>query len=144
MRRIREKTSTLRGNYWFLYCFLYECFISMPKNRKIFESEELWGNEFHTILQASQKFDFKHTSSHAFAELFIGNQAKKQETSYLLHKRYGRNYPNGLVIHYSKDANGNYWLNLDWSAKYPGGPYFQSNSQIIYFTEEGKYEVRKK
>jgi transglutaminase-like putative cysteine protease len=87
---------------------------------------------------------FNHTSSHAFAELFIGNQAKKQETSYLLHKRYGRNYPNGLVIHYSKDANGNYWLNLDWSAKYPGGPYFQSNSQIIYFTEEGKYEVRKK
>jgi hypothetical protein len=87
---------------------------------------------------------FNKKSSHAYTEIFIGDLEKKQEASYLLHKRYGRNYPNGLVIHYSKDQNGHFWLNLDWNAKYPGGPYFSSNSQIIYNTQEGKYELKSK
>jgi hypothetical protein len=85
---------------------------------------------------------FNKTSSHAYAELFIGDIHMKQQTSYLIHKRYGRNYPKGLVIHYTKDKDNNYWLNLDWSAKYPGGPYFSSDSQIIFYTQEGKYESR--
>lgn len=86
---------------------------------------------------------FNKHSSHAYTELFIGDIHKKLETSYLIHKRYGRNYPNGLVVNYSKDINGNYWLNLDWSAKYPGGSYFKSDSQIIFYTQEGIFEVRK-
>ncbi len=87
---------------------------------------------------------FNNKSSHAYTEILIGDLEKKQETSYLLHKRYGRNHPNGLVIHYSKDEKGQYWLNLDWTSKYPGGPYFSSNSQIIFYTQEGKYEIKSK
>jgi hypothetical protein len=87
---------------------------------------------------------FKKNASHAYTELFIGDLSKKQEASYLIHKRYGRNYPKGLIIHYSQDSTGNYWLNLDWNTKHPGGKYFEATKQLIFYTSEGKYELKKK
>ena len=86
------------------------------------------------IISASNK-----KSGHAYAELFVGGEQKREEVLYVINKRYMDNYPAGIPVHFSKDDLGNYWLNLDWTSKHPGGKYFESEYETIYYPSENKF-----
>jgi len=42
-------------------------------------------------------------------------------------------------IFYREDKNSGYWLNLDWSSKYPGGEYYKAENYTIYYPREKTY-----
>ena len=82
-------------------------------------------------------------SGHAYAEVHVGNQKKKQELIQFLNKRYGRFYKNKIAVHFSLDDVGDYWLNLDWTAKHPGGKYYKSDHETIYYPTQNYYVMTK-
>ena len=63
---------------------------------------------------------------HAYAEVLINPSTSPQTIANYISTRYGNSYTNW---HIETDSQGNtqYWLNLDWQAKYPGGPYFKGD-----------------
>lgn len=67
---------------------------------------------------------------HAYCELALG-QADRLEIERYLRARYDllENTP----IYMREDANGNLFLNLDWKAAHPGGPYFIPVKGVIYW-----------
>ncbi len=76
-------------------------------------------------------------SGHAYAEVYM---AKTQSEAKALCEAVGRLFgtPQGTPYHYHKAPNG-YWLNLDWSAAHPGGPFFKA-TQEIYVYPNGTWE----
>ena len=85
----------------------------------------------------------KGDSGHAYAEVFVGDKTRKQELIKGLNKRYGRLYKNKIAVHFSLDDNGNYWLNLDWTAKHPGGKYYKADHETIYYPTQNYYILTK-
>ena len=77
------------------------------------------------------------------AEVHVGDQKKKQELIQFLNKRYGRFYKNKIAVHFSLDDVGDYWLNLDWTAKHPGGKYYKSDHETIYYPTQNYYVMTK-
>ncbi len=64
---------------------------------------------------------------HAYPELYIGDSMRDlQATGAYITKRYNAT---NVYWHTTTDPSGmtEYWLNLDWQAKYPGGPFFVDN-----------------
>ncbi len=45
-----------------------------------------------------------------------------------------------IRINYHIDKNNRYWLNLDWSSKYPGGPIYEAKNGIIIYPN-GQYII---
>lgn len=84
---------------------------------------------------------------HAYAEVNIGNpddipvhlKAVNKHYSKFFGKLIGRNKVNAL--NFKVDENGDAWLNLDWTSKYPGGKYFEANETIYYYPLEEEYIV---
>lgn len=73
------------------------------------------------------------TSSHAYTEVIIGETKAEAENVINQLANYVRIAESGLQsINYRVDATGRYWLNLDWTSKYPGGEYFQANREFIF------------
>ena len=70
-----------------------------------------------------------HTKGHIYPELLIGNKNDLEHINYAIKKvlfpRESKNKP----INYHIDERGNIWLNLDYTAKYPGGPFM--NEEIL-------------
>lgn len=66
--------------------------------------------------------------NHAYAEVYMGTEDHAKNLISSLQKRYGNE-----VIHYHLRDDSAY-LNLDWSARYPGGLFFDP-------TEEGEYSI---
>src|SRR5208283_3489713 len=79
---------------------------------------------------------------HAYAEVYLGNSHSGLQTaSNYICSRY-----NCGSIHYNTitDAQGNteYWLNLDWQAQFPGGPFFQNDGTYkVFYPDEGYSEA---
>lgn len=78
---------------------------------------------------------------HAYAEQYISNNyLDLQSTTDYLGNRYGV-----TTVYYHKyvDSQGTtgYWLNLDWSANHPGGPFFQDDGTYNIFYPNGAYDV---
>lgn len=44
-------------------------------------------------------------------------------------------------VNYMPDSKGGIWINLDYSSKYPGGPYFKYDSKTIYYPRDYYFEV---
>ena len=64
-----------------------------------------------------------YTKGHIYPEILIG---KKKELDYLTKLIHNKLFPKesmGKTIHYHKDEEGNVWLNLDYTAGYPGGKF---------------------
>jgi hypothetical protein len=59
-----------------------------------------------------------HTDGHIYPEILIGNKVDLETINYLVKS-----------LHYHIDERGNIWLNLDYTAKYPGGPFM--NEEIL-------------
>jgi hypothetical protein len=64
-----------------------------------------------------------HTGGHIYPELLIGNKNELETANYLIKKVLFAEESKNQTIHYHIDERGQIWLNLDYTAKYPGGPF---------------------
>ncbi|RZJ67308.1 MAG: transglutaminase [Flavobacterium sp.] len=64
-----------------------------------------------------------HTGGHIYPEILIGTKADLEKINYLIKKVLFVKESKGKTIHYHIDERGQVWLNLDYTATYPGGPF---------------------
>ena len=85
-------------------------------------------------------------SGHAYAEVYMGDETNMEANAEWIRKRY-QTFLDWLfgkdtvgTIAYHKHADGKCWLNLDWTSKFPGGPFFKS-TRAIAVSLDGTYKV---
>ncbi|RTY93632.1 transglutaminase [Flavobacterium sp. GT3R68] len=64
-----------------------------------------------------------HTGGHIYPEILIGGKSDLEEINYLVKKILFVDESKDKQLHYHIDERGLVWLNLDYTAKYPGGPF---------------------
>ncbi|WP_300564562.1 transglutaminase [Flavobacterium sp.] len=64
-----------------------------------------------------------HTDAHIYPEMLIGNQRDLDNVIFLIKKVLFVEESKGQEIHYHIDERGQIWLNLDYTAYYPGGKF---------------------
>jgi hypothetical protein len=64
-----------------------------------------------------------HTGGHIYPEILIGDQRAMESVNYLIKKILFEEESKGKQLNYHIDERGQVWLNLDYTAKYPGGPF---------------------
>jgi hypothetical protein len=64
-----------------------------------------------------------HTQGHMYPEMLIGTKADLETAIYLIKEVLFKDEALNKQIFYHVDERGQYWLNLDYTAKYPGGPF---------------------
>lgn len=62
-----------------------------------------------------------HTGGHLYPEMLIGTKADLETANYLIKELLFVEESRGREIHYHIDERGQVWLNLDYTATYPGG-----------------------
>ena len=84
-------------------------------------------------------FDSKK-GGHAYAEVYVASSKQGlQNIANYIFKRYGCS---SIAYHtsYSSSGEPRYWLNLDWSARHPGGSLFDSDGEMWIVYPDGYYE----
>lgn len=77
---------------------------------------------------------------HAFAEVYISDSEKDVDrvSDYIKNR-----YPgvDGIRYSYETDSSGttHYWLNLDWWANHPGGPYKANTNRASYYSSDMQF-----
>lgn len=66
-----------------------------------------------------------HTQGHIYPELYVGTQKDMDKVNFLIKKVLFPIESQHKSVHYHIDERGNIWLNLDYTAKYPGGPFMK-------------------
>ena len=66
-----------------------------------------------------------HTKGHIYPELLIGTKKDLERINYAIKKELFPLESKNKPINYHIDERGNIWLNLDYTAKYPGGPFME-------------------
>jgi hypothetical protein len=64
-----------------------------------------------------------HTGGHMYPEILIGNKNELETAMYLIKEVLFVEESKNKEIHYHIDERGKIWLNLDYTATYPGGPF---------------------
>jgi hypothetical protein len=64
-----------------------------------------------------------HTGGHIYPEMLVGQKSELEAAVYLIKEVLFINECKGKEIHYHIDERGQIWLNLDYTARYPGGPF---------------------
>lgn len=64
-----------------------------------------------------------HTGGHIYPEILIGSRTDLERINYLIKKVLFVEETKGKSLHYHLDERGQVWMNLDYTAKYPGGPF---------------------
>lgn len=64
-----------------------------------------------------------HTGGHIYPEVLIGDKKDLEAINYLIKEVLFKEESKGKELHYHIDERGQIWLNLDYTAKYPGGPF---------------------
>ena len=64
-----------------------------------------------------------HTGGHIYPEVLIGNKVDLEAVNYLIKEVLFKEESKNKELHYHIDERGQIWLNLDYTAKYPGGPF---------------------
>ncbi|WP_010251286.1 transglutaminase domain-containing protein [Myroides injenensis] len=64
-----------------------------------------------------------HTKEHMYPEMLIDNKGDLEQAIYLIKELLFKEESKGKEIHYHIDERGQIWLNLDYTARYPGGPF---------------------
>jgi hypothetical protein len=64
-----------------------------------------------------------HTKGHIYPEILIGSNIDLEKVNYLIKNVLFENESNHKQLHYHVDERGQIWLNLDYTATYPGGPF---------------------
>ncbi|OYU79569.1 MAG: transglutaminase [Flavobacterium sp. BFFFF1] len=63
------------------------------------------------------------TDAHLYPEMLIGTQKDFEAINYIVKEILFKNESKGKTLHYHIDEHGQIWLNLDYTATYPGGPF---------------------
>ena len=88
----------------------------------------------HTILMVSAlKAIGAHcrmvlTEGHLYPELFCGDQKSFERMQQAIVHLFGNQTVDNIYYH---EQNGQYWINLDYTARYPGGPYLHEIAYAI-------------
>ncbi len=69
------------------------------------------------------------TKDHAYPELKLGKQKYAEIAVYWLRQLFPS--AEEADIHYHTDKEGNYWLNMDYTAKHPGGKFLHDDKIIV-------------
>ncbi|MFK7049923.1 transglutaminase [Flavobacterium columnare] len=64
-----------------------------------------------------------HTDAHIYPEMLIGTKRDLEKVNYLIHKVLFIQESKNKPLHYHIDERGYIWLNLDYTANYPGGKF---------------------
>ena len=64
-----------------------------------------------------------HTGRHMYPELLIGKEKDLETAMYLISNELFIKESKGKTIYFHRDEKGKIWLNLDYTARYPGGPF---------------------
>ncbi|RKS94170.1 hypothetical protein BC952_2040 [Flavobacterium limicola] len=64
-----------------------------------------------------------HTTGHIYPEILIGSLTDLEKVNFLIKNVLFANESNDQKLHYHVDERGQIWMNLDYTAKYPGGPF---------------------
>ena len=64
-----------------------------------------------------------HTNEHIYPEMLIGTKRDLQNVNFLIRKVLFIDEIKGNDLHYHIDERGQVWLNLDYTANYPGGKF---------------------
>jgi len=64
-----------------------------------------------------------HTQAHIYPEMLIGSKSDLETVIYLIKEVLFAEESKNKEIHYHIDERDQVWLNLDYTAKYPGGPF---------------------
>jgi hypothetical protein len=64
-----------------------------------------------------------HTKGHIYPEILIGNKIDLETVNYLIKNILFEKESYKKKLHYHIDERNQIWLNLDYTAKYPGGPF---------------------
>lgn len=64
-----------------------------------------------------------HTGGHLYPEMLVGTKADLETANYLIKEVLFVQESRGKEVHYHIDERGQVWLNLDYTATYPGGPF---------------------
>lgn len=64
-----------------------------------------------------------HTTGHMYPEILVGDKTDLEMVHFLIKKVLFAAESKDKDIHYHIDERGQIWLNLDYTARYPGGPF---------------------
>ena len=64
-----------------------------------------------------------HTKGHIYPEILIGSPKDLEKVNFLIKNILFPNESHGKQLHYHVDERGQIWMNLDYTASYPGGPF---------------------
>lgn len=64
-----------------------------------------------------------HTKGHIYPEILIGSQNDLEKVNFLIKNVLFTNESYKKKLHYHVDEHGQIWMNLDYTATYPGGPF---------------------
>lgn len=70
-----------------------------------------------------------YTKGHIYPEILIGKKKDLEYVTKLIHSKLFSKESSRKTIHFHKDEEGNIWLNLDYTADYPGGRFM--NDEVI-------------
>lgn len=70
-----------------------------------------------------------HTTEHVYPEILIGDRQNLEDVNYLIKQVMFKDESEGKRLHYHIDNQKQIWLNLDYTARYPGGDFL--GSEII-------------
>lgn len=65
---------------------------------------------------------------HMYPELYVGDKAAFQTFQEAVRSLFADQHVNRIYFH---THNGQYWVNLDYSAPYPGGPYLNNEVYLV-------------
>jgi len=64
-----------------------------------------------------------HTKGHIYPEILIGSLRDLDQVNFLIKNVLFENESKNQPLNYHRDERGQVWLNLDYTATYPGGPF---------------------
>ncbi|WEK33467.1 MAG: transglutaminase family protein [Candidatus Pseudobacter hemicellulosilyticus] len=68
------------------------------------------------------------TEGHLYPELYCGDEKSFERMQQAIIHLFGDQNIDNIFYH---EQNGQYWINLDYTAKYPGGPYMSEKAYAI-------------
>ncbi|MBS1731071.1 MAG: transglutaminase domain-containing protein [Bacteroidetes bacterium] len=66
--------------------------------------------------------------NHMYPELYVGNKENFEILQQAIIQLFSDQKINRLYYH---ESNGDYWINLDYTAHYPGGPYMNDHVKLV-------------
>ncbi len=115
-------------------------YVSDPKSREYYalasESQALLAGDCddYSILMAAciksvgGTARLIHTQDHLYPEMLIGSRQNMEEINYIIKRELFINESRGKSLHFHIDENNQIWLNMDYTARYPGGNFMSEKN----------------